>query len=109
MTTTVNKIDPKIVRYSDWTLPELKEEARQRGIKGYSGKTKAKLLDMIRADVNGSSQPTSPLVVVQAQVSPDIQKMTIGQLKEAIKAKNGTGYSGLRKAELQQLLAKLSQ
>jgi hypothetical protein len=34
--------------YADWTVPELRKRAKELGMSGYSGLTKAKLIDKIR-------------------------------------------------------------
>lgn len=34
--------------YEDWTVSELRDRARELGIRGYSGKRKAELVDMLR-------------------------------------------------------------
>lgn len=34
--------------YEDWTVAELRDRARELGIRGYSGKRKAELIDMLR-------------------------------------------------------------
>jgi hypothetical protein len=34
--------------YDDWTVPRLRDRAKQLGISGYSGKRKAELISMLR-------------------------------------------------------------
>jgi hypothetical protein len=34
--------------YDDWTVPHLKARAKELGLSGYSGKTKAELVSMLR-------------------------------------------------------------
>ncbi len=34
--------------YDDWTVAELRARAKELGIRGYSGKRKAQLIDMLR-------------------------------------------------------------
>ncbi|WP_394768227.1 SAP domain-containing protein [Lacisediminihabitans sp.] len=34
--------------YDDWTVADLKVRARELGLRGYSGKTKAQLIDALR-------------------------------------------------------------
>ena len=34
--------------YEDWTVPHLRERARELGISGYSGKRKSQLITMLR-------------------------------------------------------------
>lgn len=34
--------------YDDWTVPELRTRAKELGIRGYSGKRKSELIDMLR-------------------------------------------------------------
>lgn len=35
--------------YEDWTVAELRARAKELGLKGYSGKRKADLIDMLRS------------------------------------------------------------
>jgi hypothetical protein len=34
--------------YDDWTVPKLRERAKELGLNGYSGKRKAELISMLR-------------------------------------------------------------
>jgi len=45
---SVGKSGGKSGSYEDWTVPELKKRAKQLGISGYSGLTKAKLIRKLR-------------------------------------------------------------
>lgn len=92
-------VDPKIILYTDWTVQELRTEAKRRGLKGYSSKKKGELVAMIKENIASPGKTNIP---------GDVEEMTIPQLKEAIKALNGTGYSRLKKSELQDMLMKLS-
>ena len=93
-TTTVAVPMTERDRFNKQTLTDLKEEAKRRGLRGYSTKRKAELIDLLLAGA-----PVAPGGVPA--------NLTIPQLKEAIKAKGGKGYSGKSKAELQAMLANL--
>jgi hypothetical protein len=34
--------------YDDWTVPQLRHRAKELGLRGYSGKTKAQLIGQLR-------------------------------------------------------------
>lgn len=34
--------------YQDWTVPDLRRRAKELGLRGYSGKPKAELIDLLR-------------------------------------------------------------
>ena len=36
--------------YDDWTVARLRHRAKELGLRGYSGKTKAQLVNMLRTD-----------------------------------------------------------
>ncbi len=86
-------------RLTKQTLKDLKDLAKTRGIRGYSQKRKAELVEMILAGGPGPAPAVAGGHVNQ----------TIPQLKEAIKARGGKGYSGKSKAELQEMLAGLQR
>ena len=92
MTTIV--ATPENERLTQMTVVALKDEAKARGIKGYSTKRKPELVALLL----GGGAPVAP------RGGP-----TIPQLKEAIKARGGKGYSGKSKKELQEMLARLPQ
>ena len=83
-------------RLTKQTLKDLKDLAKTRGIRGYSQKRKADLVEMLLGGV----------ALTPAGIPATL---TIPQLKEAIKAHGGKGYSGKNKAELQMMLAGLQR
>jgi hypothetical protein len=44
----VGKKGGKAGSYDDWTVPDLRERAKQLGLSGYSGKKKSELVSMLR-------------------------------------------------------------
>ena len=82
-------------RLTKMTVVALKDEAKARGIKGYSTKRKPELVALL---LGGGQAPA---------LTTTTTTMTIPQLKEAIKARGGKGYSGKSKKELQEMLARL--
>ena len=89
-------------RFNKMTLKDLKEEAKTRGIRGYSTKRKPELVEILLNA--GGAVPAGGARGAPGGVPATL---TIPQLKEAIKAKGGKGYSGKSKAELQAMLAGL--
>lgn len=79
-------------RLAKMSMVSLREEAKARGLKGYSKKKKHELIEMLLGKA-----PVAPV------------PMTIPQLRESIKARGGKGYSGKTKKELEEMLARLPQ
>lgn len=45
---TVGKRGGKSPSYEDWTVADLQKRAKELGVRGYSGKRKSELIDMLR-------------------------------------------------------------
>lgn len=80
------------------TVYELQDLARQRGLTGYSGTTKAQLVALLQEHgVLSRSAAYSPEYY-------DLWKMTVYELKDLAKDRGLTGYSSATKAQLIALL-----
>ena len=80
------------------TINQIKDQLRAMGVKGYSGKNKAELLQML-------ANPNA----FKAAGTPGRRKSegpTIKSLREELKGLGAKGYSGKSKAELMALVAK---
>ena len=79
------------------TVVELKQKARDKGLKGYSRMKRAELLKLLR-NVNGKSAKKTPVKKTSAKKASS--SMTVVQLRALCKKKGITRYSKLNKAKL---------
>ncbi len=96
-------------KYKDKTVAELKEECKKKGIAGYSGKTKDKLIKMCSKATSGSGKKESSKKGSSSKNGSSSKKKkdkTVAELKEECKKKGITGYSGKKKDELIKLCSK---
>lgn len=108
MTTIVLSEQERLINQ---TVKELRDEAKRRGLKGYSTKNKLSLVEMLLGQplIGGFAPPPPPLTGEMKEVlmmSPHL--MNVHQLKEAIKTHGGKGYSGKSKKELVEMLITLT-
>lgn len=96
-----------------WTVPELKDECRRKGIPGYSKLRKAELMKKCLQAEKGKEKikpvvvPVHQPIVHQpvakkkpAMKKSELKKWTVPQLKDECRRKGISGYSKLRKAQL---------